>query len=51
MGIVDFSLDNKSGVPYYRQIIEQVKYGISRRELQPGRRRGFPLLAPSLFLR
>ena len=33
-----FSLDTKSGVPYYRQIIEQVKYGISRAELQPGDR-------------
>jgi len=38
VAIVDFSLDNKSGVPYYRQIIEQVKYGISRGELQPGDR-------------
>ncbi len=35
---MDFSLDTKSGVPYYRQIIEQVKYGISRRKLQPGDR-------------
>ena len=35
---MDFSLDNKSGVPYYRQIIEQVKYGISRGRLQPGDR-------------
>jgi GntR family transcriptional regulator len=36
--IVNFSLDTKSGVPYYRQIIEQVKYGISRGELQSGDR-------------
>ena len=35
---MDFSLDTKSGVPYYRQIIEQVKYGISRGKLQPGDR-------------
>ena len=33
-----FAIDNKSGVPYYRQIIEQVKYAISRRELRPGDR-------------
>ena len=35
---MDFSLDTKSGVPYYRQIIEQVKYGISRAELHSGDR-------------
>ena len=35
---MNFSLDTKSGVPYYRQIIEQVKYGISRGELGPGDR-------------
>ena len=35
---MNFTIDNKSGVPYYRQIIEQVKYGISRGELQPGDR-------------
>lgn len=35
---MDFSLDGKSGVPYYRQIIEQVKYAISRGELSPGDR-------------
>ena len=33
---MDFSIDNKSGVPYYRQIIEQAKYGISSGKLQPG---------------
>ena len=38
MIIVNFNIDNKSGVPYYRQIIEQVKYGISRGELKPGDR-------------
>ena len=35
---MDFSIDGKSGVPYYRQIIEQVKYGISGGKLQPGDR-------------
>lgn len=33
-----FKIDTQSGVPYYRQIIEQVKYGISRGKLQPGDR-------------
>jgi len=35
---VTFKIDTQSGVPYYRQIIEQVKYGISRGKLQPGDR-------------
>ena len=29
-------IDTKSGVPFYRQIVEQVKFGIARGELQPG---------------
>lgn len=33
-----YAIDSKSGVPYYRQIIEQVKYAISRRELKAGDR-------------
>ena len=33
-----FQLDTKSGVPIYRQIIEQVKYAIGRGELEPGDR-------------
>ena len=33
-----FAIDRKSGVPYYRQIIEQAKYAISRGELQAGDR-------------
>jgi GntR family transcriptional regulator len=33
---VDFAIDTKSGVPFYRQIIEQVKFGIARGDLQPG---------------
>ena len=31
-----FRIDAKSGVPFYRQIIEQVKFGIARGNLQPG---------------
>jgi len=31
-----FHLDTKSGVPFYRQIIEQVKFGIARGGLVPG---------------
>jgi len=33
---VRFSIDSKSGVPFYRQIIEQVKFAIARGELPPG---------------
>jgi GntR family transcriptional regulator len=29
-------IDNKSGVPFYRQIIEQVKFAIARGDLRPG---------------
>jgi GntR family transcriptional regulator len=35
---MSLQLDNKSGVPIYRQIIEQVKYAIARGELEPGDR-------------
>ncbi len=31
-----FQIDTKSGVPFYRQIVEQVKFGIARGSLQPG---------------
>ena len=31
-----FRIDTKSGVPFYRQIIEQVKFGIARGDLQTG---------------
>lgn len=31
-----FRLDPKSGVPFYRQIIEQVKFAIARDRLKPG---------------
>ncbi len=33
---MDFSIDPQSGVPFYRQIIERVKYGIVRGLLSPG---------------
>jgi GntR family transcriptional regulator len=35
---VEFLVDPKSGVPFYRQVIEQVKFGIARGDLQPGDR-------------
>jgi len=31
-------IDSKSGVPFYRQIIEQVKFAIARGDLAPGDR-------------
>jgi GntR family transcriptional regulator len=31
-----FHIDPKSGVPFYRQIIEQVKFAIARGRLRPG---------------
>jgi len=33
-----YAIDLKSGVPFYRQIIEQIKFGIGRGDLQPGDR-------------
>lgn len=33
---LDFSIDQHTGVPFYRQIIEQVKYGIVGGFLSPG---------------
>jgi len=33
---VGFRIDTKSGVPFYRQIVEQVKFGIARGDLKPG---------------
>ena len=33
---MEFLIDSKSGVPFYRQIIEQVKYAIARERLKPG---------------
>ena len=33
---MDFLIDPKSGVPFYRQIIEQTKFAIARGVLAPG---------------
>jgi len=33
-----FQIDSKSGVPFYRQITEQVKFGIARGDLTTGDR-------------
>ena len=33
---MDFHLDSKSGVPVYRQILEQVQFAIARGRLAPG---------------
>ena len=35
---MDFFLDNKSGVPFYRQIVEQIKFALARDDLQIGDR-------------
>ena len=35
---MELSIDTKSGVPFYRQIIEQIKFGIARGELESGDR-------------
>ena len=35
---MQFSIDTKSGVPLYRQVIEQVKFAIARGDLRPGDR-------------
>ena len=35
---MQISIDTKSGVPFYRQIIEQVKFAIARGDLAPGDR-------------
>jgi GntR family transcriptional regulator len=31
-------IDSKSGVPFYRQIVEQIKFGIAQGRLEPGDR-------------
>jgi GntR family transcriptional regulator len=33
---LDIAIDQKSGVPLYRQIIESVKFAIARGDLEPG---------------
>ena len=35
---MDFFLDNKSGVPFYRQVVEQIKFALARDDLQIGDR-------------
>jgi GntR family transcriptional regulator len=35
---LEIRIDAKSGVPFYRQIIEQVKFAIARGDLAPGDR-------------
>jgi len=35
---MEIRIDSKSGVPFYRQIIEQIKFGIARGDLAPGDR-------------
>lgn len=35
---MQFLIDTKSGVPFYRQIIEQAKFAIARGDLGPGDR-------------
>jgi GntR family transcriptional regulator len=34
--MIDFKLDPKSGVPYYRQIIDQIRYGVASGRLSVG---------------
>ena len=34
--MIEFGLDVKSGVPFHRQIIDQIKYGIASSRLLPG---------------
>lgn len=35
---MQFRIDSKSGVPFYRQIVEQVMFAIARGALEPGDR-------------
>jgi GntR family transcriptional regulator len=34
--MIDFKLDPKSGMPFYRQIIDQIRYGIAAGHLKVG---------------
>ena len=34
--MINFQMDPKSGVPFYRQIIEQIRYGIATGDLKVG---------------
>ena len=35
---MNLQIDSKSGVPFYRQIIEQIKFAVARGQLGPGDR-------------
>ncbi len=34
--VIDFKLDPKSGIPFYRQIIDQIRFGIASGKLKTG---------------
>jgi GntR family transcriptional regulator len=34
--MIDFKLDPKTGIPFYRQIIDQIKFGIAAGKLKTG---------------
>jgi GntR family transcriptional regulator len=34
--MIEFKLDVKSGVPFHRQIVDQIRYGIASKRLSPG---------------
>jgi GntR family transcriptional regulator len=34
--MIDFILDPKSGVPFYKQIVDQIRFGISSGNLRAG---------------
>jgi GntR family transcriptional regulator len=36
MQMIDFKLDPRSGVPFYRQIIDQIRYGVATGNLNVG---------------
>jgi GntR family transcriptional regulator len=36
--VIEFKLDPRSGVPFYRQIIDQIRYGIATGALKVGER-------------
>ena len=35
---MNLQIDSQSGVPFYRQIVEQIKFGVARGRLAPGDR-------------
>ena len=34
--MIEFKLDPKSGIPFYRQVIDQIRYGVASGELKVG---------------